>query len=113
MTGDSTGGITWRAMIEAAKTDPEIAERVELYKYRVPEEFYNLKEDPDGLNNLADNPAYAQELKKFRDKMLEMMKRYQDPAYGAYRDRDKPGVVKAFMEAQREKAKSTKPVVTF
>jgi N-sulfoglucosamine sulfohydrolase len=113
MSGDSTGGITWKAMIEAAKTDPKIAKRVELYKYRVSEEFYNLKEDPDGLNNLADNPAYAHELEKFRNKMLEMMKRYDDPAHEAYRDRHKPGVLKAFMEAQREKAKNTKPVVRF
>ncbi len=113
MTGDSTGGITWKAMIEAAKTDPEIAKRVELYKYRVSEEFYNLKEDPDGLNNLADNPAYAPELEKFRIKMLEMMKRYDDPAHDAYRDRHKSSVLKAFMEAQREQAKNTKPVVRF
>ncbi len=100
-------------MIEAAGTDPGIAKRVELYKYRVPEEFYNLKEDPDGLNNLADNPAYAHELEKFRNKMLEMMKQYDDPAYEAYRDRTKPGVLKAFMDAQRERAKNTKPVVRF
>jgi N-sulfoglucosamine sulfohydrolase len=113
MTGDSTGGITWRAMIEAAENDPDIASRVELYKYRVPEEFYNWKEDPDGLNNLADDPAYADELEKFRSKMLEMMKRYDDPAFEAYRDRHEAGVLEAFMEAQREKAKNTKPVERF
>jgi N-sulfoglucosamine sulfohydrolase len=111
--GDATGGLTWKAMIEAAKTDPEIAKRVELYKYRVPEEFYNFKKDPDGLNNLVNDPAYADELDKFRKKMLETMKRYNDPAFEAYRDRDKPGVLKAFMEAQRAKAKKTKPVVKF
>ena len=113
MTGDSTGGITWKAMMEAAATDPEIAKRVELYKYRVPEEFYNFKEDPHGLNNLANNPAYAHELEKFRSKMLDMMKQYNDPAYEAYRDRHQPGVVKAFMKAQRERAKETKPVERF
>jgi N-sulfoglucosamine sulfohydrolase len=113
MTGDSTGGITWKAMIEAAKDDAEIANRVELYKYRVPEEFYDVQEDPDGLRNLVDDPASAHELAKFRDKMLEMMQQYDDPAYEAYRDRQKPGVLKAFMEAQRERAKNTKPVVRF
>ena len=113
MTGDSSGGITWKAMIEAAETDPEIAKRVELYKHRVPEEFYNLQDDPNGLNNLADDPAYAQELEKFRLKMAEMMKRYDDPAHEAYRNRNTPGVVEAFMKAQQEKAKKTKPVVRF
>ncbi len=111
--GDATGGLTWRAMVKAAETDPEVAKRVELFKYRVPEEFYHFKEDPDGLNNLANDPAYAHELKKFRKEMLEMMKRYHDPAYEAYRDRDQPGVIDSFMEEQRVKAKNTKPVVRF
>ena len=113
MTGDATGGITWRAMIEAAQTDPQIAARVELYKHRIPEEFYNVKTDPDGLHNLADDPAYAEELAGYREKMLAMMKQYKDPAYEAYRDRDKPGVISAFMAAQREKAKHTGKNVRF
>lgn len=111
--GDATGGLTWRAMIKAAETDPEIAKRVELFKYRVPEEFYYFKEDPDGLNNLAGDPAYAGELNVFREKMLEMMKKYNDPAYEAYRDRNQPGVIEAFMEEQRMDAKETKAVERF
>jgi N-sulfoglucosamine sulfohydrolase len=113
MRGDSTGGLTWRAMLKGAENDLKIAERVDLYKYRVPEEFYNLKEDPDSLNNLAEDPEYAEELSKFRAKMLEMMQQYNDPAYEAFRDRHKPGVLKAFMEDQRAKAKKTKPIVRF
>ena len=100
-------------MIKAAETDPEIAKRVELYKYRVPEEFYNFKNDPDGLVNLVNDPAYAKELKKFRKKMLKMMEKYDDPAYEAFRDRNEPGVITDFMKAQREKAKKTKPVERF
>jgi N-sulfoglucosamine sulfohydrolase len=111
--GDATGGLTWRAMIEAGKNDPDIAKRVALFRYRVPEEFYNVKEDPDGLNNLAGDPVYADELNVFREKMLEMMKRYDDPAYEAYRDRNQPGVLERFMEEQRNRAKETKPVVRF
>ncbi len=42
-----------------------------------------------------------------------MMKRYDDPAHEAYRNRNTPGVVEAFMKAQQEKAKKTKPVVRF
>lgn len=113
MTGDSSGGITWNAMIEAAKTDPRISKRVALYKYRVAEEFYNLEDDPNGLNNLADDPAHAPALEEFRLKMSEMMERYDDPAHEAYQNRHMPGVIKAFMEAQQEKAKTTKPIVRF
>lgn len=111
--GDAMGGLTWKAMIEEAKTDPEIAKRVELFKYRVSEEFYNFKDDPDGLINLANDPAYAKELNKFREKMLEKMNSYNDPAYEAFRDRNNPGVIKQFMESQRAKAKNTRPVVRF
>ena len=28
MSGDGTGGLTWKAMVKAAETDPEIAKRV-------------------------------------------------------------------------------------
>jgi len=111
--GDATGGLTWRSMLEAAETDLEIAARVELFKYRVPEEFYNFKDDPDGLNNLVHDPAYAAELNKFRKQMVLMMERYKDPALGAFRDRDQDGVMDVFMEQQREKAKNTRPVEKF
>jgi len=111
--GDATGGLTWKAMIKAAETDPEIAKRVELFKYRVPEEFYNFKIDPDALNNLVDDPEYSNELNKFRKKMLKMMKRYNDPAYETFRNRNKSGAINKFMESERIKAKNTKPVVRF
>jgi len=111
--GDATGGLTWKAMKKAAETDSEIAKRVELFNYRVPEEFYNFKTDPDGLVNLANDPAYENQLNKFRKKMLEMMKKYNDPAYEAYKNRDKTGVMEEFMNTQRAKAKNTKPVVRF
>ncbi len=35
-----------KAMEKAAKTDSDIATRVELFRYRFPEEFYDLKNDP-------------------------------------------------------------------
>jgi N-sulfoglucosamine sulfohydrolase len=113
ISGDATGGLTWKAMIQAAATDPEIARRVELYRYRVPEEFYDFKKDPDGLVNLINDPEYAGEIDRFRKKMKKMMKKYHDPAYNAFRDREDPGVITEFMQAQREKAKNTKPVQKF
>jgi N-sulfoglucosamine sulfohydrolase len=113
ISGDATGGLTWKAMIKAAETDPEIAKRVNLYKYRVREEFYNFKNDPDGLTNLIDDPVYSGMINEFRDRMLIEMKKCKDPAYETYRDRDKPGTIESFMKQQQEKAKHTKPVVKF
>lgn len=113
MRGDAMGGITWRAMVKAAESDPHIAERVELYRHRVKEEFYDFKNDPDGYNNLIDDPAYAGKIEEFREMMLEAMEKYDDPAYETYKNRKTPGVLDRFMEAQREKAKNTKPNVMF
>lgn len=106
--GDATGGLTWKAMNKAAETDPEIAKRVDLYRYRVPEEFYDFKNDPNALHNLINDPKYADEIDRFRAEMLEMMEEYDDPAYEAFKNRNQPGVIQEFMNAQREKAKKTK-----
>lgn len=105
--GDATGGITWKAMIEAAATDPEIAKRVALYKYRVPEEFYNFRNDPDALHNLIDNPAFAKEIKRFRKKMMEFMQECNDPSFEAFLNREKPGVIEKFMSEQKAKSSMT------
>ena len=100
-------------MIKAAETDPVIASRVKLYKYRVREEFYDLTNDPDGLINLIDSPAFSDKIKKFREMMPIEMKKCNDPAYEAYMERNKEGVIENFMELQRKKAKSTKKNVNF
>lgn len=113
MRGDATGGLTWRAMNKAAETNPEIAKRVELYRHRVREEFYDFKNDPDGLNNLIDNPAYSDKVNEFRELMLKQMIKYKDPAYEAYRDRNKAGTIENFMKMQKEKAKKTKRDIFF
>ena len=49
-------GKTMAAMQAAAESDQAIAERIKLFRYRVPEEFYDLLNDPDCLNNLIHEP---------------------------------------------------------
>jgi len=53
---ESMSGITFKALKEAACHDSNIAERVHFYEYRVREELYDYKKDPDALYNLFDNP---------------------------------------------------------
>ncbi len=107
ISGDALGGLTWKAMVKSAKSDPEIAKRVELFQHRVPEEFYDFKNDPDALHNLIDVPAYTAQIQKFRDRMLEVMGYYKDPALQAFKDREKMGVLKEFMKQQNIKAAQT------
>lgn len=113
ISGDATGGLTWKAMIKAAKDNPEIGQRVELYMHRVPEEFYDFKNDPDALHNLINDPAYAYVIQKFRDKMLVFMNSSKDPALLAYRNKDKEGTIKEFMIQQNIKASHSKKNKSF
>jgi len=90
-------GMSMKAMEEAAKTDPWIASRVALFRYRVPEEFYDLEKDPSALHNLIENPQYAGVVATMRNEMLAWMKRTGDPALVALENRKSPAALKEFM----------------
>ena len=81
---ESQSGLTFATMVEAAKADPAIAERVELFVYRVPAELYNYADDPDALNNLIDDPAYKHELLRMQKLLLRQMRQTHDPQLVAY-----------------------------
>jgi N-sulfoglucosamine sulfohydrolase len=82
--GDATGGRTFSAMKEAAKDTPEVEERLNLYVYRVSEELYDFGKDPDGLNNLIDDPAYKEINEGLKGLLAKEMKRTDDPIYGEF-----------------------------
>ncbi|MGY8769260.1 MAG: sulfatase-like hydrolase/transferase [Pirellulales bacterium] len=46
---------------------------------RPTEELYDLKKDPDQLNNVAKDPAYQAELKKLSKKLIKSLKQRSDP----------------------------------
>jgi len=76
---ESQSGLTMAAMQAAAETDPEIAARVELFLYRVPEEFYDFEADPDGLVNLINDPAHASKIENMRRQLESWMESTGDP----------------------------------
>lgn len=76
---ESQNGLTFRAMQEAARSDPKIAERVKLFLYRVPEEFYDFEADPDALHNLIGDPRYKPEVERLRKLLREHLARTGDP----------------------------------
>ncbi len=105
MRMDSTGGLTFRAMMRAAETDSAIARRVALFSHRTREEFYDYAADPNALNNLIDDPRYIGEIDDLRHLMEENMARTGDPALEAFRQRNDPAAVAEFMEVQRERSR--------
>ena len=86
-TGDALSGRTYKAMHEAASSDQGIAERVDLLRFRVKEELYNFKNDPDGLVNLIDDPDFLEKKQELKDLLRSEMKRSNDPLLNEFKER--------------------------
>ncbi len=80
-------GLTMKAMVEAAETDLYVAQRVKMFRYRAAEELYDLKNDPDCLNNLVDKSDYTNDLKKMQSQLHNWMKETHDPLLPAFENR--------------------------
>ena len=78
-TGDALSGRTYQAMREAADANDQIRDRVDLLRYRVKEELYDLQEDPDALTNLIDHPELEEEKQQLKELLFREMKQSQDP----------------------------------
>lgn len=96
-------GKAMKAMQEAARTDKEIAARVEVFRIRVPEEFYDLEADADSLHNLIDDPKYAAQVAKLRGEMEAWMVRTNDPALPAFKERNSPAALTKFRETNPQR----------
>lgn len=81
-------GITMQAMERAAESDQEIRNRVDLFRRRPLEEFYDLKTDPNCLNNLISVPEYSKEIQRKRNELKKWMKKYNDPLLSVYENRE-------------------------
>ncbi|MHC4432247.1 MAG: sulfatase family protein [Planctomycetota bacterium] len=88
-------GLTMKAMVEAAGTRPDVAERVRMFRYRAAEELYDLKNDPDCLDNLVGKPAFENELGVRQSQLRDWMKRTGDPLLPAFENRNSPEKLKS------------------
>ncbi len=83
-------GMTMKAMVEAGKTDPDVQARVDMFRYRVPQEFYDLKNDPGCLNNLIDSPEHQALARQFQDRLRQWMVATGDHCLAAFDARNDP-----------------------
>ena len=81
---ESLSGLTFNAMQEAAQDDEEIRDRVEFFRYRVPEEFYDLDNDPHALHNLIDDPSYHDAVYQARLRMRDFLIQAKDPLVDSF-----------------------------
>jgi N-sulfoglucosamine sulfohydrolase len=105
MRMESTSGLTYPAMQEAAENNEDIAARVVLFDHRVLEEFYDFENDPNALNNLIDEPGLQDEIAEMREALADRMKKTGDPALEAFLGREDPAKIDEFMEQMKLRAK--------
>jgi N-sulfoglucosamine sulfohydrolase len=84
------GGLTFRAMQQAAASQKAASNRVEMLVHRVPEEFYDFAADPDALRNLIADPKYLAQVAQARKDLRLWMERTQDPLLETFRARVSP-----------------------
>jgi len=106
---ESQSGRTMKAMLAAGRDDPAIEARCRLFLYRVPEEFYDLENDPDALHNLIDDPANREHLDRLRKALGQWMQRTGDPALEPFLARGDEQVRRRFMAEQDALARPNRP----
>ena len=82
---DPLTGLCWKSMKEAAETDAELAKRVAFIRDRVPEEFYDLRADPNCLDNRIDDAAHGERIAAMRGMVEAQMVKTQDPILAKFR----------------------------
>lgn len=106
---ESQAGRTMRAMLAAGQEDPAIAARCRLFLYRVPEELYDVENDPDAVHNLIDEPAYGGDVDRLRQALADWMRRTADPALAPFLARGNEQVRRQFMAEEDAAAKDNAP----
>lgn len=100
---ENMAGLSWKAMVAAAKTNPKIKERTDFYLYRVPEEFYDMTNDRNERDNLINDVKRQPEIESMRNDLLALMQRTGDPFADAFAQRDKPAAtIKAIEQMKKE-----------
>jgi N-sulfoglucosamine sulfohydrolase len=98
---ENMNGLTWKAMLAAAQSDPAIQARTDFYLHRVPEEFYDMIDDRFERHNLINDPSRHAEIAALRQDLLALMQRTGDPLTAAFAQRDKPEILAAAMQKLR------------
>jgi N-sulfoglucosamine sulfohydrolase len=98
MSGATAGTSTCRQMRVLAKTNADIAARIDLFDHRVPEEAYEVGYDPDALTNLISKPEHAAQVATLEKALEDWMVRTKDPLLEVFRKRDDAAFREAFMQ---------------
>lgn len=104
MATATTGTPTYRRLKQLAAENENLAARHTLYQFRVPEEFFDVRSDPDCLINLIDSPQHQATIAELRETLLSELRRTGDPIADVFADRDDAAAREAFVVASEAKA---------
>ena len=104
MATATNGTASYRRMKEMAKTDEQVAARVELMDHRVVEELYHVASDRDCLHNLIGDPEHAEAANQLRELLRSHLVESKDPIADIFGDRDSPEVLAGYMQAVQAEA---------
>jgi len=99
---ENMAGLTWKAMLAAAGTNPAIKARTDLNTFRVPEEFYDLTKDRNERVNLIADPKHQEKIESMRADLLAFMQRTGDPFAEAFAQRDNKERVSEVLEKMKK-----------
>jgi N-sulfoglucosamine sulfohydrolase len=77
-------------MQQAGRTDPAVQRRVNMFRFPVVEEFYDLQEDPGCVNNLINSPEHIQLVREYQQRLRHWMVETNDHCMAAFDVRDDP-----------------------
>lgn len=78
MMNDKDPTLVWPTWIAKAKQNQEVAKLTNRISYKPAIEFYDLQQDPNELNNLAEIPAYKTLITQYTSRLQKWMKEQGD-----------------------------------
>lgn len=108
MSGATNGTSTCRQMRALAKTNEQIAARIDLFDHRVPEEAYDVSYDPDALTNVITKPEHAAQVAVLEKAMEDWMVKTNDPLLEVFRHREDVATREKLMQELESKQVSRK-----
>ena len=82
---EAMAGITFGALAKAGETDARIKSRVEQLTFGKPEQFFDLRTDPDERVNLIADAKHAAEIMRLKQLLLTHMEKTADPQLENFR----------------------------
>lgn len=106
----ATRGMATTAEMErlAKSGDAYMQDRLELFNHSVPEQFFDLNQDPDALNNLFEHTDHQGQIKKHQAEMIRVMKASNDPMLEIYQQRHDKAAVTGYLARLDAESKARK-----